>query len=222
MFYASLPKPVRMQAMAATFKLVGAGMTILSLAAMAGAKVSANPTNSDFGKIKIGNTRLDIWGGHQQYARIVAQIQQGKIQSSTTGATTLLSGGFGHSSRWDTLARFGQGKLSPPASIVADWMRGTDFAGQPFSVKNALFSRSYPLVVQDALDVARDTNNPLYGVGAFGIAATGIGLQNYKAKPPKVRVKKVRATGRSIYGGSSGSHSIYSRSGAGSHSIYRR
>lgn len=181
-FYAGLDPFVRKQAMAATFKMVAAGSTILGLAALAGAKVVSDPTNADFGKIRIGNTRFDIWGGHQQLARLISQIAEGKVTSSTTGQVTRLVGGHALS-RQDIVKRFFEGKLAPTPSLINDWFRGTDFQGKPFSWKKEFLSRIWPLVIQDAVDVANQANNPWAGLGAYGIGALGVGVQSYGPKP---------------------------------------
>ena len=47
------------------------------LAKLAGAEVGDDPEDSDFGKIIIGNTRIDIWGGIQQPMRL---LMTGAIQ----------------------------------------------------------------------------------------------------------------------------------------------
>lgn len=178
MFYANLPAPVRKQALLATGKLVSAGSTILALAALGGAKVVLDPRNADFGKAKFGNTRFDIWGGHQQIARLVAQLQQGEVVSSTTGKTLRLKGGR-DLSHWDIAQRFIEGKFSPSASLIRDWAKHEDMIGRPFSWKRAMIERSYPLLIQDSLDLYRGTNSPWKALGAYGIGAFGVGVQTY-------------------------------------------
>ena len=182
LWYASLDPFVRKQAVSALVKLIGAGTTVLTLAKLAGAQVSTDPRNADFGKIRIGNTRLDIWGGHQQLVRLFAQVEQGKIVSSTSGKTLRLTGG--HSlSRQDVVWRFGQGKLSPTPSLINDWFKGTDFADKPFSWKRAVVSRAYPLVIQDVRDAYHSTGSIPAAAGIYGIGALGIGVQTYRTPP---------------------------------------
>lgn len=193
-FYYRLDPFVRKQAVGSMVKLLGAGSTVLALAGLAGAKVGMNPNSADFGKIKIGNTRLDVWGGHQQLARLFSQIRSGEITSSTTGETLRL-GGAHKLSRHDITWRFIEGKYSPSASLVNDWFKGTDFADRPFSWKREVVQRSYPLLVQDVLDTYRDTGSIPKAVGAYGIGAFGVGVQTYgpKKKPGLIEGKLGRA-----------------------------
>lgn len=60
-------KAVRKQYMNAMLRTVGAWWGFANLAQMAGGKVVTDPNNSDFGKIKIGNTRFDPGAGFQQF-----------------------------------------------------------------------------------------------------------------------------------------------------------
>lgn len=180
---------VRKKAAMALVKLVGVGSTFIALAAMAGAKVATDPRNPDWGKIRFGNTRLDLWGGFQQPARAIAQISSGVAISSTTGKRlSLTAGGFGDTTRWDIAERFGVGKLAPTPSLVHDKLTGKDFQGNPFSWKTELLSRGWPLLLQDVRDIARDTHSPWAAAAGFGIGAFGVGIQNYKA--PKAKGKK--------------------------------
>ena len=182
-FYANMNPVVRRKALEGTARLVAAGTTMLGAAAMMGAKVVTDPRNADWGKIKVGNTRFDIWGGHQQFARLIAQLTTGEIVSSTTGKTMKLSGGYGSLSRKDILQRFVDTKLAPTPSLVNDFFKGTDFADRPFSWKSAVVQRMIPLVIQDANDIHKETGSWPAAFGGYGIAAVGVGVQPYG--PPK-------------------------------------
>lgn len=181
-YYASLTPFARKQAIIAMTKLVGVGTTVLSLAALAGAKVGADPRNADFGKIRFGNTRIDLWGGHQQFARLYAQLYTAEIISSTTGEKIQLTGGFAHSSRMSVLGRFLRSKENPSTALIHDWSASTDFQGKPFSWKKAVVSRAYPLLVQDIRDVYNETQSPWQTGALFGIGAFGVGVQAYGSK----------------------------------------
>ena len=67
---------VRKEAARDLVAFLGIGASVLGLAKMAGAEIETEPTSSDFGKIKIGNTRYDIWAGFQQFARFGATLTE--------------------------------------------------------------------------------------------------------------------------------------------------
>jgi hypothetical protein len=181
-FYKGLHPLVRKKALAATGKLAAGGAGVAAASTLGGATVGLDPTSADFGKIKLDNTRFDIWGGHQQLARLVGQLATGKITSSTTGKALQLKGGH-DLSRLDVLQRFAESKLSPTASGVVDFLKGQDYAGRPFNLKNEVVSRAYPLTIQDALDLYRQTHSIPKSAGTFGIGALGVGVQTYGEKP---------------------------------------
>ena len=62
-WYIKQPAPVRKEAMKSILGFVGSGLSLLGLAKLGGAEVEADPRSTDFGKIKIGNTRYDVWAG---------------------------------------------------------------------------------------------------------------------------------------------------------------
>ncbi len=168
----------------AAFRLVGTGMAILGLAKLAGAEVGDDPRSADFGKIKFGNKRIDLWGGNQQFAKLYAQLYTGVVISTTTGEKIKLTGGF-KGSRWDVFERFLQSKFAPTPSLIKDWSKNTDFAGRPFSWKQAAVARVIPLLYQDAYDTWKDDHNLLATAGMAGIGAFGVGIQTYGPQPKK-------------------------------------
>jgi hypothetical protein len=190
-YYASLHPAIRAQALKSNMSVIGGTMGLLGLAGMSGvAKVNMDPRNADFAKAKIGNTRIDLFAGHQQIARFVAQMLTGKVVSSTTGREIDLAGsdktnGFqrGAMTRLDVLGRFFENKTSPIASLAISLMRGTDFTGAPISVPNEVVSRFTPMVIQDIADAYADSGIPKAAVVA-PLALAGVGTQTYEPSLP--------------------------------------
>lgn len=155
---------------------VGTGMSVLMLAKLGGSETSADPRSSDFGKMILGKTRIDIWGGFQQVARLTAQMITGQGVSTTTGEVFPLSSEFIFGaaregleavnvkreipSRGAALLRFVRGKLGPIVGEATDQLTGEDFLGDEAtpsrfteaSLKNPFFENLVPLFVQDLID----------------------------------------------------------------------
>ena len=73
---------VRKEALKDWAGFLGMGSTVLGLAKLGGAEVGLDPRSSDFGKIKFGDTRYDIWGGFQQYSVLMSRILTGEMVNS--------------------------------------------------------------------------------------------------------------------------------------------
>ena len=159
---------------------VGAGLIAMVLAEILGADVEKDPRSSDFGKIKIGRTRIDVWGGFQQIARSTAQIITGKSKAVSSGELFTKT-------RLETFGRFIQSKLSPAAGLGIELLSGKDFLGEPlptFETKGELFEYSMqklaPLVLQDTADAIRFSDNKAVAAATFPLAFHGIGVQTYE------------------------------------------
>lgn len=184
-YYAKLDPFARKAALKAALGLVGTISTVLVLAKLGGAKVNTDPRNADFAKVHIKDTRLDILGGFQQPLRLLSQLADGKVVSSTTGKTLNLGPqGPGKLSRKDIAQRFFESKLAPVPSFINDLFKGTDYSGKPFSWKTAAWTRMTPLLAQDAADLYSEYGS-LAAVAGYGLGAFGVGVQTYKPTPPK-------------------------------------
>jgi len=148
---------LRQQALKSLFAVAGAGLAVGEMARMAGAKVSNDPTSSDFRKIKIGDVRIDLFGGYQQFPVAAAKLLMGESTSTTSGKTTdLTASRFGQQTRQSVAERFFTNRLSPVASFVWAWMGNREFDGKPFEVKRALFERVFPIAAKDILDMTKE------------------------------------------------------------------
>lgn len=178
-YYIKQPPFVRKEALKSLLAFIGFGVTILTLAKMAGAEVGSDPRSSDFGKVKIGSTRMDVWGGFQQLAVMASRLVTGKIVSSTTGKEMTLGEGYKPMTRADIIQHFIESKEAPVASFITTLLKGKDFSGEDISVPKEIGVRFVPMVMQDMYDLAQETPG-LLPVGLLGIF--GVGIQTYKQK----------------------------------------
>jgi hypothetical protein len=155
---------------------VGAGLTILALVKMSGAgDVELNPLSSDFGKIKIGKTRIDFWGGARPWATVIARMITGKRKTAT--------GFVVPQSTLDTLVGFGRSKLAPPAALLIDVSVGETAIGEEVGTAGDILNRTLPLAIQDIKDAVEQEGAT---IGLLSTAAfLGVGFQTYETPGEK-------------------------------------
>lgn len=177
------PRFVRLQYLKSLMGVVAFGTAFTKLAELAGAEVGTNPTSPDFGKIKIGNTRLDPWGGFQQYVVFINQMRQGKYTSSKNNKEYQFnSGNFGGPTYWSNLERFLYSKANPVAGFLKAIMSGKDFTGQPVNVQQETARLFVPLILEDMWELAKSDHPELIPV-LTPLVGLGMGSQTYNEGP---------------------------------------
>lgn len=188
-WYIKQPKEIRKRAIGDFSKFVIAGLTTLAVAKLAaGDKVDVeiDPRSSDFGKIRIGNTRFDIWGGHQQFARCFTQIIMGQRKSTTTGEIISLNKDeYPFTTRKEVLLRFIEGKLAPVPALVNELMAGAKtWTGEDMTLKSVTFEKFVPMYIQDIADAYTDGSLER-AVGVALPAFFGVGVQTWQSRKKK-------------------------------------
>jgi hypothetical protein len=156
----------------------GTGMLILWLLSMRkGVEVEFNAKSSDFGKIRMGDTRIDFWGGYSQIMRLVANLATGEKKSTITGEEYDIS-------RMEVVARYLQTKLSPVAGAALDAYRGEDFKGSLLtpdleSISKQFYQRFTPLFLQDTADAIYYQGLNTGSILTSSLALHGIGAMTY-------------------------------------------
>ena len=176
-FYTRLNPVVRKEALKSLFTLASTGASVLGLAKLNGLEVGTDPRSADFGKIKVGNTRFDIWGGFQQMIVAATRLITGEMVSSTTGREFTLGEGFKATTREDIGLRFLQSKQSPIFSLMTTFLKGETFTGQKPKVSNELIELFVPMFLSDVFEVIRE-HGPARGWMAVP-GAFGVGMQTY-------------------------------------------
>lgn len=185
-YYIKADSFVRKERLRNLFGLAGLFTTIIALAKIAGAEVGTDSNSSDYGKIKIGNTRLDFGAGFLQYIVAASRMISGKYISSTTGKELTLGEGYKAISRYDIALRLFETKTAPVVSLAIALARQQTYTGEKVKIGKEVIDRFIPMVIQDARDIWKDdpTIFPLSALGVFGV-----GLQTYAPRPAKSKGK---------------------------------
>jgi hypothetical protein len=191
-FYASLPKEVRVMALLDMAKMIGLGATTVGLFSMIpGASVEKDPRSPDFGKIKVGSTRWDVWGGFQQYVRLASQMLS-RSEKKASGNVVPLGPGRNQNTIAEKFFGFFRGKLSPIPSLLVDYGMGKTAVGEDVELTSELKEHLIPMIGNDIADAWKEQ-------GAMSLVYTGIpsfvgvGTTTYKEKEHKTGGSKSRS-----------------------------
>lgn len=183
--YIMAPPQVRKEMVKSLFAMTAAGNAVTQLGRMAGGEVEHDPTSSDFGKLKIGNVRVDPYAGFQQYIVAANRLVQGRVTSSVSGTESDLDNPSGpyDPTRASIAGRFLRGKLHPVlgfAYSIADAQKEMSGKQMNFTstnpMKNAITQQFIPLIAQDTWELAKEDPKLIPLAGA---AALGVGVQSY-------------------------------------------
>jgi hypothetical protein len=202
-YYWALPAPARKEALKSLFAIAGLGATVTTLGKMAGGKVETDPSSSDFGKIQLGQTRLDPYAGFQQYIvaaeRLMPALDKlgikfgGRFKSTNTQRKYSLSNpGYGQSEPADVAERFAVGKANPVLGFAWQLMMRNqrELSGEKMNFKtmnpmeNSLAQRFIPLLMQDMYDLINEEGLQPKDAVIAPLATLGMGVQEYKKQRP--------------------------------------
>jgi len=173
--YVGKPAYVRRQYVKSMAALTGMWTSMAGMAGMAGAEVSLEPTSSDFGKIKIGNTRIDPAGGFQQYLVLFNRLRKQETTSSTSGNVREFGEGYNAPTSLSTIGRFTTNKFQPLVKFAWDALNAGEDA--PFNALDRTAQLFIPMIMQDIIEVSRE--NPELLPLTIPLTAVGMGGQTY-------------------------------------------
>lgn len=184
-FYKSIPGPLRKMVaqQMVTFVALGTGMLFALKAFVPDAEVEWDPRSPDFGKIKVGDTRWDMWGGFQQYIRLFSTILS-LSKKTSSGDVVPLFNEEGKGKAGDVFTAFMRSKASPAVSAAINVMEGETIVGDPTNLKEEAKKFFIPLLWKDVYEVAQEKGTAT----AIAVAVPGffgVGSQTYKPKKPK-------------------------------------
>lgn len=173
--YAKMSPVARKIAMRKALGFVTVTASALAMAKTSGvADVDLNPESSDFGKIRVGNTRYDLWAGEQQTARFLYRMGKGFYNNMTGGKNEMFDEPV------QVATQFLRSKLAPVPSFVWSAGSGKDFKSDKFNPASAAAELVVPIMAKDLVEAYREE-------GKTGLLKTmpgifGVGVTTYADK----------------------------------------
>ena len=132
---------------------------------------------SDFGKIVLGDTRIDVSAGLDGLLTLSARVVTGKSVSIS---------GVKRDKNWsDVLGSFSEGKLSPAARVVIDGWRyltqedPKNFMYQPITARGLLSDVFLPISVENLTELTIPTESKTAQIAGIVADIVGLGANTY-------------------------------------------
>lgn len=168
-----------------TLKLISTmGAILAAFDEMQPGSVNWDSRSSDFGKIKVGNTRFDITGGLGSLVVLASRIAPSKHNgkwsqwrvNSKGKYTDLRKGGYGDDA-FDVFLDWGTNKASPGAGVLISLMKGKDFSYDPITYQSLIEQATAPITISTLMDM-KDEDASMILIGTLA-DALGINTSTY-------------------------------------------
>lgn len=182
--YIKMPAPVAKMALRNTLTYIGFTALFASVlgAGFDDLDVEWDPRSSDFGKIRFGDTRFDLWAGFQQLVRTIAQFSTGERKSSKNGDIIKLSKDiYPYETRADIVINFLRSKAAPLPGSIWNLSEGENIVGEETNLKTEVISNIMPLYLHDMAEIYEE-DGPTGVLTSAVPAFFGIGVQSYGEK----------------------------------------
>ncbi|KKL67087.1 hypothetical protein LCGC14_2138500, partial [marine sediment metagenome] len=165
--YWKMPR-VRKQIAGDMTRMLSTGGLILMLASLMGAETEWRDVDSpDWMKIRIDNTRYDIFDGFTAPFRLIARIIKGSFE--------LAEGDFRF---YETIGRFASYKVAPFYSFIATFLTNKTVVGEERTKLETLLRAPIPIFAQSVYDAAQDSKEAV--IGTVPAEWFGAGASTYR------------------------------------------
>lgn len=160
-----------------------AGMGVFyGLAALAGFDIEVDPRSSDFGKVRIGRTRIDPLGGLAQVYTLMARMS-GKTLTTPERGRKLQSI---FQSPVGLVADFLEKKVAPFPGFVSSVVKRREMGGQKITLGKAIESGLTPISFDDIMDAMKEHGVPKgVALGLLTVLGMGVNVHLKKMNRPR-------------------------------------
>lgn len=161
-------------------------------------EINTNPTATDFGKIRVGDTRIDPMTGIAQITTLLARVGLGETTTQRGAVIPLRdkwtwSGAkarYGGPTVGGVTGAFLRQKFHPSVQKVADIATGESAVGEPVTPEY-MMAWEVPITYKGMLKTLEDQGIPR-GTALMLLAFFGEGVQTYDNPPPKPAKQRSR------------------------------
>lgn len=159
--------------------LIGVG-TLFALGTLAGGDDEWDPRSANFGKLKFGNTRIDLLSGMAQVTTLLSRIILGG-RKNNSGVVVPIRGEkvpYGGANTYDVITQFLRYKFSPMIGTSVNVVTGKNPIGEPVTVGSTIRDLTVPLSLRDIYETIQEQGVPV-GAAMGLMSIFGLGLQTY-------------------------------------------
>ncbi len=162
---------------AASFVSIFGGIVLLGAAA-GWWEVEKDPRSAEYMSIRIGNTRIDPWGGFRQFLVFFTRMFT-TVFTDKPGGISSVTGAAYDPDALGLIQNLLVGKASPLLSTMLDFVRGRNFVGEKVEIDNLRqwIERVAPFAPWDIYEAFLD--DPIHAVWSAIPAVLGAGVQTY-------------------------------------------
>lgn len=163
----------------------GFGLTILTLAELSGFDVGTDLRDADIGKIKVGDTRIDIWAGMQQPMRLITRLGVALTDKAGLTGEDLTE----REKEFDPVEAFGRFagyKLAPSIRIPSELIKGRTLFGDKVTPGETAARAMVPIAYESVYD-AWKAEGWRQAALTGGLEFFGVGVQTYKDSQSRTR-----------------------------------
>jgi len=145
--------------------------------------VELDPRSSDFGKIRIGETRIDPMSGFSQVVAVVSQVLTGRKKGADGEIQHLRGEGrkWGSPTTWNVMSDFARKKFAPIPSAVFNVIVGENVVGEEVTPLTATRDLFIPLSVSEVKETMQARGVPA-GSAITILTLLGMGGGTYGPK----------------------------------------
>lgn len=152
-------------------------VALISLANLLGSdEPERDPRSTNFGKIKVGDSRMDVTGGNGTYIVLLSRILS-RSSKTSKGKIRNLGNKMYETSAWDLISRGVRYKLAPNASLLVDMFTGANAIGQKKTVSQSIKDRFKPMFIRDLFEL--NESDPDGKIALALLALFGANLNTY-------------------------------------------
>lgn len=203
-FFKSMKSSPRVRAQVAkeAVAVTSTALGVLALAKLSGATVGDNPRESDFGKIRIGDERIDIFAGYQQPYRLIAKAAVGATDRMGLTGDWLRNEKTGEINAntevdpIDDWIQFATFKLSPQVQLARQLYTGNDVIGNDQSRVETVIRSVVPIMAETIYD-AWEQEGAGTAARSAGLNLLGVSSNVYPDSPARLKrdIKKAEFEG---------------------------
>lgn len=143
-------------------RMLAAGTVLAMVSQLFDDKNKGKPSmvSSNFGKVRDGNTTIDLWGGFQQPIVLASRFISGKRETAKGQTVEIGAKAKYGEGLWLVGTQFVRSKLRPDIGAVIDFATRKNFVGEPWTPGMAAESLFVPLPMRDLIPIMKEHGLP--------------------------------------------------------------